>query len=111
MFKAAALLFILGIALGLWLGFNPPMHEKVVQNWDHTKAFFARLGTNFSTAISTWTNQAKAQAQVGQKTVANLNARPLATAWQQFVSAWTTFMESLQHIWHELASNINLNKS
>ncbi len=111
MLKAAALLFVLGIALGLWLGFSPQMHEKVVQNWDNAKGFIARLGTNFSTTISTWTSQTKAQVQVGQKTVSKVNAKPFATAWQQFVSAWTTFMESLQRIWHELAANINLNKS
>jgi len=110
MFKATALLFVLGIALGLWLGFDPQMHGKVVQNWDGTKAFLARLDTNFSNTISTWTSQAKAQVQVGQKTVSKVTTKPFATAWRQFGSSWATFMESLQGIWHELASNINLSK-
>ncbi len=111
MFKITALLFVLGIALGLWFGFNPQMHAKVVQNWDNAKAFLSRLETNFSTTLSTWMNQAKARASVSQQAVSKVNAKPFTNAWQQFVSAWGTFIESLQRIWHELAANINLNKS
>jgi hypothetical protein len=111
LFKAAVLLFVLGIALGLWLGFNPMMHEKVVQNWDHAMTFLGDLGANISTTIGAWTSRARTQVQVGQKTVSKVNAKPFANAWQQFAAAWSTFIDSLQRIWHELASNINLNKS
>ena len=111
MFKATVILFVLGIALGLWLGFNPQMHAKVVQNWDQAKGFLGSLGTHISTTLSAWTGQAKARVQAGQETVSKVNARPFATAWRQLVPAWTTFMESLQRIWHELVSNINLKKS
>ncbi len=111
MFKVTALLIILGMALGLWLGFNPQMHAKVVQSWDRTKVFFAKLGTNFSATANSWTSQTKVRAQVGQKSTASLSSRSFSTAWKQFVSAWSTFMESLQKIWHELASNVSSNKS
>ena len=94
MFKFTMLLFLLGIALGLWLGFDPQAHGKVVQNWDHTKVFFVRLETNFSNTIHAWTMRTKAQAQVGQKIVSNISTRPFTTAWQQFVSASRTFLQS-----------------
>jgi len=111
MFKSTVLLFVLGIALGLWLGFNPQAHGKVVQNWDHTKVFFVRLETNFSTTIHAWTMQTKAQAQAGQKTVSNISTRSLTTAWQQFVSAGGTFLQSMQRIWLGLVNSPGIKKS
>jgi len=111
MFKTTALLFVLGVALGLWLGFNPQTHGKVMRSWDDTKAFFAKLETNAAASINHWTNQANTQAQTGQRAVSKVTARPFTDAWRQFVSAWTTFMVSLQKIWQELVSNINWNKS
>jgi hypothetical protein len=111
MFKSTVLLFVLGIALGLWLGFNPQAHGKVVQNWDHTNVFFVRLETNFSNTIDAWTMRTKAQAQVGQKTVSNISTRPFKTAWQQFVSAGETFLQSIQRIWLGLVGNLNMKKS
>ena len=111
MFKSAGLLLLLGLAIGLWLGFNPQAHQKVVQSWDNTKSFFARLETNFSTSIGAWTMQAKSQVNVSPKTVSGVTAKSFGTAWRQFVSAWSTFLGSLQRIWHELVSNINLNRS
>jgi len=111
MLRSTVLLFVLGIALGLWFGFNPQMHKKVVQSWDDTKTFFAKLETNVSGTISAWTMQTKAQAQVGKKTVASVTAKPLTSAWQQFVSAGGTFLQSMQKIWLELMTNLNLKKS
>ncbi|HUH96316.1 MAG TPA: hypothetical protein VLZ89_03095 [Anaerolineales bacterium] len=107
MFKSTVLLFVLGIALGLWLGFNPQAHGKVVQNWDHTRVFFAGLETNFSNTIHTWTMRTEVQAQDGQKTVSNISARPFTTAWQQFVSAGGTFLQSIQRIWLGLIASAN----
>lgn len=106
MLKSAGLLLLLGLALGLWLGFNPQAHGKVVQNWNNTKASLVRLETNFSTTISAWTMRTKAQAQVGQKTVSGITTKPFATAWQQFVSAGGTFLQSMQKIWFGLVANL-----
>jgi len=111
MFKSTALLLVLGIALGLWVGFNPQMHGKVVQSWDNAKVFFVRLETNFSNTISAWTMRTKAQAQVGKKTVASITTKPFATAWQQFVSAGGAFLQSMQRIWLDLMINLNVKKS
>jgi len=110
MFKSTALLLVLGIALGLWVGFNPQAHKKVVQSWDNTKTFFARLETNVSGTISAWTIQTKSQAQVGKKTVASITTKPFAAAWQQFVSAGGTFLQSMQRIWLELMTNLSVKK-
>lgn len=112
MLKSAGLLLFLGLAVGLWLGFNPQAHRKVVQNWDNTKTSLARLETNFSTTISAWTTRAKAQeAQVGQKTVSRITTRPFAAAWQQFTAAGETFLQSMQKIWLGLETNLNIKKS
>lgn len=40
MFKTFAVLFVLGLGLGVWLGFNPQAHEKTIKSWDDTKTFF-----------------------------------------------------------------------
>ncbi len=111
MLKSAGLVLLLGLVLGLWLGFNPQAHGKVVENWNNTREFFVRLETNFSAAISAWTMRTKAQAQAGQKTISGITNKPFATAWQQFVSAGGTFLQSMQKIWLELTTNLSMKKS
>jgi hypothetical protein len=111
MLKSTGLLLLVGLALGLWLGFNPQAHGKVVQNWNNTKTFFERLETNFSTSINAWTMRTKDQAQADQKAASRITTKPFATAWQQFVSAGGAFLQSMQKIWLELVTNPNVKKS
>jgi hypothetical protein len=109
MFKSAGLLLLLlGLAVGLWLGFNPQAHAKVVQSWNNTKTSFVRLETNFSTTISAWTVRSKAQAQTGQKSVSGTTTKSFSTVWRQIVSAWDNLLASLQGVWHRMVANINL---
>jgi len=55
--------------------------------------------------------QMKAQTQAGQKTVSSIATKLFATAWQQFVSAGGTFLQSMQKIWFGLETNLNTKKS
>jgi hypothetical protein len=36
--KSAVLLVLLGLVVGLWLGFNPTTHRELARWWDHTAA-------------------------------------------------------------------------
>jgi hypothetical protein len=111
MLKSAALLFVVGIALGLWLGFNPQMHAKVVKSWDNTKTFFVKLDANVSTTVTAWLTQAKAQVNVSQKkTPAITMPKALAPVWRQIVSAWDNMLVSLQGIWHQAIASLNQKK-
>lgn len=35
---APILLVVVGLAVGLWLGFNPQAHQQIVQSWNQDRA-------------------------------------------------------------------------
>ena len=111
MLKTTALLFVLGIALGLWIGFNPQMHAKALQSWNDTKNFFVKLDANISATATSWITQAKTQVNISQKTTTTITMpKSLSAVWRQIVSAWDNMLAILQGIWHRAVASINLKK-
>ncbi len=50
--RSALLLLLVGLAVGLWLGFNPTTHRDLVRWWDRTTAGQARASETPSAAVS-----------------------------------------------------------
>ncbi len=103
MFKTG-LLLLLGLGIGLWLGFNPQAHRKMLQNWNEAKASYMRVQAQISSKFDDWT------AQPGLQRQSTSSAAPkwIRTAWQQLGSIFNTIWSSVQRIWLSLSSNLGL---
>ena len=51
MFRSAVLLLIVGLAVGLWLGFNPQAHQQTIQKWDSVKSAYLKFMTDATAKI------------------------------------------------------------
>ena len=51
MTRATVLFLIVGLAVGLWLGFNPQAHQQTIKQWDSVKSGFLNLKAGSSVQI------------------------------------------------------------
>ncbi len=106
MAKSAVLLLVVGFALGLWLGFNPQAHKQVVEDWNHGRAVLA----NLQAQVTGTTHGATAQANTPEPASSKPGAQPTSVVWRQLSSMLTTLWNSLQHIWLQIRSSLNLKR-
>ncbi len=108
--KYAALLLIVGLAIGLWLGFNPTTHKELVRFWDSTKTSQAhgqpRAVVNLrqlDTKVALWfRSSTSTRATPGSRTTSVSASREISAAWQAFWNAlrqiWLSMMASLRTV-------------
>lgn len=106
MFKFAGLLLLLGLAVGLWLGFNPQAHREALQSWDGAKAVSVNIQTQVSAKLHEWTGQSGSQEQ----SAPNSAPRPTETAWGQLTSILHTLWSSIQRFWLSISAKLHLHK-
>ena len=98
MLKRVVVILVLGLAIGLWLGFNPQTREKTAMVWENTKTLLVTMKAQVSMAARDWMVQLKSSVQSGAKRV--------SLAWKQtsivFISLWA----SVRHIWLRLTTGI-----
>ena len=99
MLKTTVVLFVLGLAIGLWLGFNPQAREKMTVGWEHTKTFLVTTKLQVSVAAQDWTSQLKSNMQSG--------AGKVSLAWKQTSVVFTSLWDSVRHIWLTLTTRIS----
>ena len=91
---------VLGLAAGLWLGFNPQAHKQVLQDFNGAKTAVAHIGF-----ASTTKAHAAAPAPTAPKSVLQLS--PTATvAWRQITTAFESLWTSMQQIWLRATARI-----
>ena len=107
MFRSAGVLLIFGLAVGLWLGFNPNAHQRMVESWDHAKSLYVQATSdssvkvhNWFTGVDSWT---RTNSQTNSKTDTQLTESP---AWRQISAVFETFWSSLQRIWLDVKANL-----
>lgn len=98
MFKTFTVLFVLGLALGIWLGFNPQAREKTDSSWDEAKTFLVTMKTQIPAVTQDWMIQLKSSVQSG--------ARQVSFAWRQTSVVFTSLWDSVHHIWLRLTTGI-----
>lgn len=107
MLKSAGLLLFVGLAIGLWLGFNPQAHQKVVQNWNEAKAatlsFQSQISTKFKDWTALWNPKSSGKVSVSV-------SKPISTAWRQLGSIFNVFWSSLHKLWLSLTSGLQIPK-
>ncbi len=107
MIKSAGFLLLLGLAIGLWLGFNPQAHEKVVQSWNDAKASYMRIQKQVMTQVNGWTTQLGSTKQTASNSVGSV-PKWINTAWHQLASIFNTIWSSARKLWLSLAANLNM---
>lgn len=100
MLKFGTVLLVLGIALGLWIAFNPQAHQKAVQSWEDAKASFIQMEAKVSATTHGWALDLKANGQGGTQQVNNV--------WKEFTSMLTTLWDSLRQLWVSLTTRLRI---
>lgn len=106
MSRSAGLLLILGLALGLWVGFNPQAHQQAVQSWDRAKSSYVSFQSQAGVKVQKWTSNLDAHARVNSGP-----AQPVTTSktLKEASSALDTFWNSVQRMWSNLTAQISPN--
>lgn len=103
MFKAG-LLLLLGIAVGLWLGFNPQAHQKMLENWGEAKSAYLRIQTQAKAKF----NGLALQLSSSKQSASSSAPKWVNTAWRQLASIFNTIWISVRRLWLSISSNINM---
>lgn len=95
------LLVAVGLAVGLWLGFNPQTHQQIAQSWDRerTTLLHATASMHLPLGLSTTTRTT---------VTAKPPSAPVATtaAWKQITTAFESLMTSLHRLWLNFSARI-----
>ena len=109
MAKSGLLLLVIGLVVGLWLGFNPQAHQQTIQQWDSVKSSFLKLkvettakvpSLNFNSTTSVQTNSKSKSAPTAQQPSTSFN-------WKQVTTAFEPIWSSLQKIWASVTAKIS----
>ncbi len=112
MLKYAGLLLILGLAVGLWLGFNPQAHKQTLQTWDQTKAAFLQIKTETTAKLHDWNSHTASWLKSSPKAETKPQAKPSSpsSAWKQITTAFEAFWNSMQRIWTNITAKLGSTK-
>ena len=125
MVKSAVLLLVVGLAAGLWLGFNPQAHQETLQKWDSVKSEYMKITADSNLKVQS-SNTTQATSQVRTYSKSRSKSEP-ATATQpqtqapsqpaisinwnqistQISTAFETAWNSLQGFWANVVAKIN----
>ncbi len=112
--RYAVLLLLVGLAVGLWLGFNPATHRALVRWWDRTNASEARTRetptatislTQIDRSINRWFRTAtQPQSPPREK------SSPAPSS-NQVVSLLQAFWHALEQAWARLLVSLGIKHS
>lgn len=95
MFKFAFLLFLAaGLALGLWIGFNPQLHHQAVLDARESRLVFADLRTSFTETFNSIALRLRSGVHLGVN-------KP-APASPQVKFSWKQVDGTLARLWDEI---------
>ena len=121
MTRSTVLLLIVGLAIGLWLGFNPQAHQQTVQQWDSIKSSFLKFKTGASSNLPSLNTTSTTQ--TSSKSKSKFASQPQQTAqhtstqqptpsfdWKPITTALAPIWNSLQSIWASIMAKIGTTK-
>jgi len=121
MARSGVLLLILGLAVGLWLGFDPQAHQQTVQQWDSIKTSFTNTTaqTNLklpsvssnTTTTTTTSNKKGSKSSSSTSTTSSSPGQPsFSLDWNRVTTAFHDIWTSLQRTWASITAKINTSK-
>lgn len=98
---AAGLMLIVGLAIGLWLGFNPTAHKETERTWNQARTSI--VGLESQAGVKT----PKARTTITTSKPAP-DVKPIATdAWKQITTAFNTLLASVERLWTNISARIS----
>ncbi len=112
--RYAVLFLLVGLAVGLWLGFNPTTHRDLVRWWDRTNATQARNRETPTATISL--NQLDRSINRWFRTATQPQSAPReksspAPSSNQIVALLQTFWHALEQAWARLLVSLGIRHS
>jgi hypothetical protein len=111
MVKSAVLLLAIGLAVGLWLGFNPQAHQQTVQKWDSVKSTTMKFIADSNVKIQGVNSHVTTSLQNSPKLRATPQSQPNASlAWKQVTTAFESVWNSMQRFFANITAKINTSR-
>ncbi len=106
--KYGLLLLIAGLAIGLWLGFNPAAHREVVRLWREATVSQARgKPTSAQLSIRRLDTQIARLFRTTPRAQVTTRSQPnTVPGWSQIVAMLQAFWHALQRIWLSIVGSI-----
>ncbi len=95
------ILVLAALAVGLWLGFNPRMHQQVVQSWEHARTAFLKTTASLHLPLGL-SNTSRTAVRV-QPPAAPVSS---SATWKQITTAFDSLVASLHRLWLNISARI-----
>ena len=105
--KSSVLLLIAGLAVGLWLGFNPTTHKDLVKFWENTKASQVQAKPNAEVSFRNIDTKVALWFRTATRTTAPKPEPTSPAVSNQISAAWKAFWSALQRIWLNFLASIH----
>ncbi len=114
--KSAVLLLLIGLAVGLWLGFNPATHRDLVRWWDRTTAAQTRNHTAATPSAAISLRQLDRSISRWFRTATQPQSPPReksspAPSSNQVVALLQAFWHALEQAWARLLVSLGIRHS
>ena len=106
MFRSAGFLLIIGLAIGLFLGFNPQAHQATIQKWDSARSSYLKFMANATAKVQGLNSHITSTAQSGSR-VTNQPQTSVSSSWNQVSTAFENLWASVQKFFANVTAKIN----
>ncbi len=96
---APVVLVIAGLAVGLWLGFNPRVHQQIVQDWNHARTALVHMTAQLRLSPARTSSTRTV-------TTPHVQVPSLSTIWKDITTAFDSLTRSLQRAWTSVTARI-----
>ena len=108
MFRSAVLLVTIGLAVGLWLGFNPQAHQQTIKKWDSVKTSYLKFMTDANLKIQGLRSHITTSPQASPKVkIVSPSQTTAFSVWKQVTTAFETLWGSVQRFFATVTAKIN----
>jgi hypothetical protein len=106
MAKSAVLLLTIGLAFGLWLGFNPQAHQQTIEKWDSVKSAYVKFVSDTRVKIQGLSSHNIITLHQGPAS-APKTGPDVSSAWKQISTALAAAWNSVQRFFVNVTAKIN----
>ncbi len=107
MAKSVVLFLMLGLAIGLWLGFNPQAHSQTIQKWDSVKTAYLKIKAETTAKIQGLNSHLTLSLPSSPKSSSAPPSQPaVSSAWKQVSTAFEVIWSSMQKFWTNATAKI-----
>lgn len=106
MFRSAGFLLLIGLAIGLFLGFNPQAHQATIQKWDSLHSSYLKFMSNATAKAQGLNSHITSTTQTGSRTTGQPQIS-VPSSWKQVSAVFENLWESVQRFFANVTAKIN----